>query len=46
MSHESLMGLAKNKFNYLKNEGTWGAKSLDDDKIIAMAAAILCRPNI
>jgi hypothetical protein len=40
MSHESLMGLAKNKFNYLKNEGTWGAKSFEDDKIIAMAAAI------
>jgi hypothetical protein len=40
LSHKSLMGLAKNKSNYLKNKGTWGAKSLDDDKIIAMAAAI------
>ncbi len=40
LSHESLMGLAKNKFNYLRNEGTWGAKHLDDDKIVAMAAAI------
>jgi hypothetical protein len=34
------MGLAKNKFNYLRNVGTWGAKSLEDDKIVAMAAAI------
>ena len=40
LTHESLMGLAKNKFNYLKNKGTWGAKSLEDDKIVAMAAAI------
>ena len=34
------MGLAKNKFNYLRNKGTWGAKHLDDDKIVAMTAAI------
>jgi hypothetical protein len=40
MTHESLMGLAKNKFNYLRNMGTWGAKSLKDDKIVVMAAAI------
>jgi hypothetical protein len=40
MTHESLMGLAKNKFNYLRNMGTWGAKSLKDDKLVAMAAAI------
>jgi hypothetical protein len=40
MTHESLMGLAKNKFNYLCNMGTWGAKFLKDDKIVAMAAAI------
>jgi hypothetical protein len=40
MTHESLMGLAKNKLNYLCNMGTWGAKSLEDDKIVAMAAAI------
>jgi hypothetical protein len=29
MPHESLMGMAKSKVNYLRNEGTWGAKSLD-----------------
>ncbi len=40
MTHESLMGMSKSKFNYLRNKGTWGAKSLDDDKIVAMTAAI------
>jgi hypothetical protein len=40
MTHESLMGMAKSKFNYLRNKGTWGAKSLDDDKIVAMTATI------
>jgi hypothetical protein len=32
--------MAKSKFNYLQNKGTWGAKSIDDDKIVAMTAAI------
>jgi hypothetical protein len=41
MTHKSLMGMAKSKFNYLRNKGMWGAKSLDDDnKIVAMTAAI------
>ncbi len=40
LTHESLMGMANSKFNYLQNKGTWGAKSLDDDKIVAMTAAI------
>jgi hypothetical protein len=40
MTHESLMGMAKSKFNYLRNKGTWGAKSLDNDKIVAMTATI------
>ncbi len=40
MTHESLMGMTKSKFNYLCNKGTWEAKSLDNDKIIAMTAAI------
>jgi hypothetical protein len=40
MMHESLMGMAKSKFNYLRNMGTWGTKSLDDDKIVVMTAAI------
>jgi hypothetical protein len=40
MTHESLMGMAKSKFNYLRNKGMWGAKSHDDDKIAAMTATI------
>jgi hypothetical protein len=40
LTHKSLMGMAKSKFNYLRNKGTWGAKSLEDDKIVAMTAAI------
>jgi hypothetical protein len=40
LTHESLMGMAKSKFNNLQKKGTWGAKSLDDDKIVAMTAAI------
>ncbi len=39
LSHESLVGMAKCKFNYLRTKGTWGAKSPNDDKIIAMTAA-------
>ncbi len=37
MTHESLIGMAKSKFNYLRNKG---AKSIDDNKIVAMTAAI------
>jgi hypothetical protein len=40
MTHESFMGMAKSKFNYLRNKGMWGAKSLDDDKIVVMTATI------
>ncbi len=40
MTHESFMGMAKSKFNYLHNKGMWGAKSYDNDKIVAMTAAI------
>ncbi len=40
MAYESLMGMAKNKYKYLRNKGTWGAKSIDDDKIVAMTVAI------
>jgi hypothetical protein len=39
LTHKSLVGMAKSKFNYLCTKGTWGAKSPDDDKIIAMTAA-------
>jgi hypothetical protein len=40
LTHESLMGMAKSKFNYLHTKGTWGARSPDHNKIIAMTAAI------
>ncbi len=33
-THESLMGMAKSKFNYLQNKGTW------DNKIVATTATI------
>jgi hypothetical protein len=39
LTHESLVGMAKSKFNYLRTKGTWGAKSPDNDKIIAMTTA-------
>jgi hypothetical protein len=32
--------LVTNKFNLLKQEGTWGAKSPDKDKIVAMQAEL------
>jgi hypothetical protein len=38
LMHEELIMLATNKFNLLKKEGTWGAKSPDKDKIVAMQA--------
>ena len=40
MTHEVLMAFAKAHFDYLKNTGQWGAKSPDDEKIVAMAAEI------
>jgi hypothetical protein len=40
LTHESLIGMAKSKFNYLHTKDIWGARSPDDDKIIAMTAAI------
>jgi hypothetical protein len=35
LTHEELIMLATNKFNLLKQEGMWGAKSPDKDKIVA-----------
>jgi hypothetical protein len=35
-----MMSMAKRKFDFLKTKGKWGAKSFDDDKIVAMAAEI------
>ncbi len=34
------MSMAKRKFDFLKTKGKWGAKSPDDEKIVAMAAKI------
>ena len=35
-----MMSMAKCKFDFLKTKGKWGAKSPDDEKIVAMAAKI------
>jgi hypothetical protein len=40
LAHKELIMLATNKFNLLKQEGTWGAKSPDEDKIVAMQAEL------
>ncbi len=40
LMHKELIMLATNKFNLLKQEGTWGAKSPDEDKIVAMQAEL------
>jgi hypothetical protein len=40
LTHEELIMLATNKFNLLKQEGMWGAKSPDEDKIVAMQAEL------
>jgi hypothetical protein len=40
LTHKELIILETNKFNLLKQEGTWGAKSPDEDKIVAMQAKL------
>jgi hypothetical protein len=40
LTHKELIMLATNKFNLLKREGTWGAKSPDEDKVVAMQAEL------
>jgi len=35
LTHKVLMAFAKAHFDYLKNMGQWGAKSPDDEKIVA-----------
>jgi hypothetical protein len=40
LMQEELIMLATNKFNLLMQEETWGAKSPDDDKIVAMQAEL------
>ena len=34
------MSMAKHKFDFLKMKGKWGAKSPNDEKIVAMTAKI------
>jgi hypothetical protein len=40
ITHEALMAFAKAKIVYLKLKGKWGAKSPNDEKIVAMVAKI------
>jgi hypothetical protein len=40
LMHKELIMLATNKFSLLKQEGTWGAKSPDEDKIVTMQAEL------
>ncbi len=40
LTHQALMSMAKRKFDFLKTKGKWGAKSPDDEKIVAMTAKI------
>ena len=40
ITHEALMAFAKSHFNYLKTTDQWGAKSPNEEKIVAMAAEI------
>jgi hypothetical protein len=40
LTHEELILLATNKVNLLKQEGTWGTKSPDKDKIVTMQAEL------
>jgi hypothetical protein len=41
LTQEEFIMLATNKFNLLKQEGTWGAKSPDEDKIVVMQAELI-----
>jgi hypothetical protein len=40
ITHKALMTSPKHKFDWLKTEGFWGAKSPDNKKIVAMTAAL------
>ncbi len=40
-THKELIMLATNKFNLLKQEGLWGAKSQDENKIVARPAKLI-----
>jgi hypothetical protein len=40
LTHNELRKMAKSKFDWLVNKKRWGARSPDDEKIVAMAAEI------
>jgi hypothetical protein len=40
ITHKALMTSTKCKFDWLKTKGLWGAKSPDNEKIVAMTAAL------
>ncbi len=40
LTHQALMSMAKCKFDFLKMKGKWGAKSPDNEKIVAMTTDI------
>jgi hypothetical protein len=40
ITHKALMTSAKRKYNWLKTKGLWGAKSPDNEKIVAMTTAL------
>jgi hypothetical protein len=40
ITHEALMMSTKRKFDWLKTKGLWGAKSPDNEKIVAMTIAL------
>ena len=47
LTHGDLMTSALRKYDWLRQKGQWGAKSPDDEKIVAMAAQInLLRGNL
>ena len=39
-THQTLMTSAMRKYDWLRQKGQWGAKSPDDEKIVAMAAQL------
>ena len=40
LTYESLMALATNKYNTLKQKGQWGVKSPDEQMIVALQAQV------
>ncbi len=40
ITHRALMTSTKRKFDWLKTKGLWGAKSPDNEKIVAMTTTL------